>query len=154
MEHEAKRYTVITGASSGIGCKTAKAFAARGKNLVIAARRGDNLEVLKSEIEKQYPAVDVVIRSVDLSVLENVHQFYSSLRNLRLETWVNNAGFGNYDSVAQQNLEQPAEIESIPCAEEPGGAIKRRNCSQGVRDSRRQFALYTDTLLSEDGFHL
>lgn len=104
MEYEAKRYTVITGASSGIGYETAKAFAARGKNLVIAARRRDNLETLKGEIEKKHPTVDVVIRPVDLSVSENVYKFYASLHDLRLETWVNNAGFGNYDSVARQDL--------------------------------------------------
>ena len=101
MEHT-KKYTVITGASSGIGYETAKAFAGRGKNLVIAARRTENLEALKREIAEQHPSLDVVIRTVDLSVLENVYQFYSSLKNFRLETWVNNAGFGNYDSVAQQ----------------------------------------------------
>lgn len=99
-----EKYTVVTGASSGIGYETAKAFAARGKNLVIAARRKDNLEALRDEIRAKHPAVDVVIRPVDLSVLENVYQFYSSLQNLCLETWVNNAGFGNYDSVAQQDL--------------------------------------------------
>ena len=101
-----KKYTVITGASSGIGYEAAKAFAGRGKSLVIAARRTENLEALKREIAGQHPAIDVVIRTVDLSVLENVYQFYSSLKGLQLETWVNNAGFGNYDSVAQQNLEK------------------------------------------------
>ena len=105
MEHT-KRYTVITGASSGIGCETAKAFADRSKNLIIAARRTENLETLKREIAEQYPALDVVVRTVDLSVLENVYQFYSSLKGFQLETWVNNAGFGNYDSVAQQDLEK------------------------------------------------
>ena len=39
MIREKGKYTVITGASSGIGYETAKAFAGRGKNLVIAARR-------------------------------------------------------------------------------------------------------------------
>lgn len=34
-----KKYTVITGASSGIGYAAAKAFAARGKNLIVTARR-------------------------------------------------------------------------------------------------------------------
>ena len=105
MEHT-KRYTVITGVSSGIGCETAKAFADRSKNLIIAARRTENLETLKREIAEQYPALDVVVRTVDLSVLENVYQFYSSLKGFQLETWVNNAGFGNYDSVAQQDLEK------------------------------------------------
>ena len=99
-----KKYTVITGASSGIGRETAKAFANRGKSLIIAARRTENLEALKCEILEQHPTLDVVIRTVDLSVLENVYQFYSSLKDFRLETWINNAGFGNYDSVAQQDL--------------------------------------------------
>ena len=96
-----KNYTVITGASSGIGRETAKAFAGRGKNLIVAARRTENLEALKREILERHPTLDVVIRTVDLSVLENVYQFYSSLKDFQLETWVNNAGFGNYDSVAQ-----------------------------------------------------
>lgn len=103
MEHT-KKYTVITGASSGIGRETAKAFAKRGKNLIVAARRTENLETLKCEIAEQHPALDVLIRTVDLSILENVYQFYSSLKDFQLETWINNAGFGNYDSVAQHDL--------------------------------------------------
>ncbi len=62
------KYTVITGASSGIGYEVAKAFAGRGKNLVIAARRRDNLEMLKKEILQEHPDLGVVIRSTDLSV--------------------------------------------------------------------------------------
>ena len=45
------KYTVITGASSGIGYETALAFAARGKNLILVARRLDKLEELKSTIQ-------------------------------------------------------------------------------------------------------
>ncbi len=90
-----KKYTVVTGASSGIGRETAKAFANRGRNLIVAARRTENLEALKREVTEQHPTLDVVIRTVDLSVLENVYQFYSDLKDFQLETWVNNAGFGN-----------------------------------------------------------
>ena len=104
MVQEKGKYTVITGASSGIGYETAKAFAGRGKNLVIAARRRDNLEMLKKEILKECPDLDVVIRSTDLSVPENAYQFYEGLKDYEIETWVNNAGFGNYDSVADQDL--------------------------------------------------
>ena len=101
-----KKYTVITGASSGIGYETAKAFADRGKNLIVVARRKSNLERLKHEIWEKHPTLDVVVRTVDLSELEGVYQFYSGLKDFQLETWVNNAGFGNYDSVAQQDLEK------------------------------------------------
>lgn len=106
MKYETKKYTVITGASSGIGYETAKAFAARGKNVIVAARRRDNLETLKIEIQKAFPSVDVVIRNCDLAMQGNAYQFYSGLRDYQLETWVNNAGFGNYDSVAHQDLEK------------------------------------------------
>ena len=57
-----KKYTVITGASSGIGYETAKAFADRGKNLIVTARRRSNLEHLRHEILEKHPALDVVIR--------------------------------------------------------------------------------------------
>ena len=50
-----KKYTVITGASSGIGYETAKAFANRGKNLIVAARRTEKLEHLKREILEKHP---------------------------------------------------------------------------------------------------
>ena len=104
MGEKIRKYTVITGASSGIGYEAAKAFAKRGKNLVITARRESNLERLKQEILGEYPDLDIVIRSTDLSVPANVYQLYESLRDYEIETWINNAGFGNYDSVAEQDL--------------------------------------------------
>ena len=106
MVQGARKYTVITGASSGIGYEAAKAFAKRGKNLVIIARRGGNLERLKQEILEKSPDLDIVIRSTDLSVPENVYQLYESLKDCEIETWINNAGFGNYDSVAHQDLKK------------------------------------------------
>ena len=106
MVQETGKYAVITGASSGIGYEIAKAFAGRGMNLVIAARRKDNLEMLKREILEKHPDLDVTIRNVDLSVSENVHQFYEGLRDYEIETWINNAGFGSYDSVADQDLKK------------------------------------------------
>ena len=105
-----KKYTVITGASSGIGYAAAKAFAARGKNLIVTARRRDRLERLRDEITAAHPGVEVVIKTADLSVPENAHRLYDDLRAYDVETWVNNAGFGNYGSVAAQDV---SKIESM-----------------------------------------
>ena len=44
------RVAVITGASSGLGNQLAKAFASRGANLVILARRIERLDKLKEEL--------------------------------------------------------------------------------------------------------
>ncbi|WML60653.1 SDR family NAD(P)-dependent oxidoreductase [Neobacillus sp. PS2-9] len=98
------KYTVITGASSGIGYETALAFAGRGKNLVIVARRTEELEKLKSEIAKVNAELEVVIKTVDLSHTKNAYTLYEELKEYKIETWINNAGFGNFASVGDQNL--------------------------------------------------
>ena len=56
------KYTVITGASSGIGYETALAFARRGKNLIVVARRESKLEELKSAIKSINSDLDVIIQ--------------------------------------------------------------------------------------------
>ena len=104
MTKSLERYTVITGASSGIGYETAKAFAARGKNLILVARRKSNLENLKQEILAAHPAVKVAVRAADLSQMQAAYQLYMDLAEYYLETWINNAGFGNYANVADQDL--------------------------------------------------
>ncbi|QHE61542.1 SDR family NAD(P)-dependent oxidoreductase [Rossellomorea vietnamensis] len=97
-------YTVITGASSGIGYEASLAFAARGKNIIAVARREEKLSELKNEITAAYPEVDVIIMPVDLSISENVYQLYENLKQYQIQTLINNAGFGNFDSVSEQNL--------------------------------------------------
>ena len=99
-----KKYTVITGASSGIGYETAKAFAARGKNLVVAARRRERLETLKKEIAAIDPTVEVIIREADLSLNDEARDLYDSLKEYDIETWVNNAGRGNHGDITKPTL--------------------------------------------------
>lgn len=106
------KYTVITGASSGIGYEVAKAFAKRGKNLILIARRLKQLEQLKSEID-EISDIKVVIITADLSIVENVYDVYSKLRLYFVETWINNAGFGNYSLVAEQDLKKIEDMIKV-----------------------------------------
>lgn len=111
--NENKKYTVITGASSGIGYEAAKAFAEKGSNLIIIARNKEKLEKLKSEILQKYSEVDVIIKNVDLSIFENLYSLYSDLKAYEIQTWINNAGFGNYQKVADQNLEKIEDMINL-----------------------------------------
>ena len=106
------KYTVITGASSGIGYAAAKVFARRGKNLILIARRSEQLEQLRSEISEIFD-VKVVTITADLSVIENVYDVYSKLKPYFAETWINNAGFGNYSPVAEQNLKKIEDMIKV-----------------------------------------
>ncbi|MDH6427557.1 oxidoreductase [Paenibacillus odorifer] len=100
------KYTVITGASSGIGYETALAFAARGKNLILVARRLDKLEELKSTIQNIDLNVNVIIISNDLSITEQAYTLYNTLKEYQIETWINNAGLGEASFVVEQNLDK------------------------------------------------
>lgn len=74
-----KKYTVITGVSTGIGHATAKAFAARQKNLILVARRQEALMLVKEELLAEYPSLDIVVKSIDLSVPDECIKFFKSL---------------------------------------------------------------------------
>ncbi len=108
-----RKYTVVTGASSGIGYETAKAFAARDKNLILVARRKNNLTQLKKEILTLNENVDVLIFPTDLSVRENVLQLFDDLEPYELETWINNAGFGMYGDLENNDLAKVEEIVQL-----------------------------------------
>ena len=59
------RSILITGASSGLGEGMAREFAARGDNLALCARRTERLEVLKAELEQQYPGIRIQVMALD-----------------------------------------------------------------------------------------
>ncbi|OMF39026.1 SDR family NAD(P)-dependent oxidoreductase [Paenibacillus amylolyticus] len=100
------KYTVITGASSGIGYETALAFATRGKNLILVARRLDKLEELKSTIQGIDLKVNVIVHTSDLSVSAEAYTLYNDLKEYEIETWINNAGLGEGSFIAEQNLDK------------------------------------------------
>lgn len=99
-------YTVITGASAGIGCATAKAFATRGKNLILIARGEGGLEKVKAEILAEFPSLHIILRCADLSASETCVALYDSLKEYHIETWINNAGIGYYGYIAEQDIDK------------------------------------------------
>lgn len=99
-----KKYTVITGASSGIGRESARVFANKGKNLILAARRKERLEELKEEILMDHPGIAVEIIPCDLSNMDEVYELYRKLGNYELETLINNAGVGYNGKIIGQDL--------------------------------------------------
>lgn len=87
-------YTLITGASSGIGKEFAKRFAKEGDNLIITARSADKLEILARQLREEY-SVRVEVIALDLSLEHSAKILYDevSKRGLIVKTLVNNAGF-------------------------------------------------------------
>ena len=104
MSQNTANYTVITGASAGIGAAAARAFAARGHSLILIARRTARLTALREELLAAHPTLDIIIKTADLSEPDSVMQVYHEVKGLPLRTWINNAGFGSYGAIGAQDL--------------------------------------------------
>ena len=87
---------LITGASSGLGAGMARAFAAKGRDLALCARRLDRLEELKAELNQRYPAVTVAIAELDVNDHEQVPVVFRQLAAELggLDRVIVNAGIG------------------------------------------------------------
>ena len=90
-----KETVLITGASSGIGRETAYIYAKNKYNLVLVARRKNELEIIKQDI-KNLHKVNVSIFDMDLSKLDSAELLYKVIKNakLNIDILINNAGFG------------------------------------------------------------
>lgn len=108
-----KKYTLITGASSGIGYSMALEFAKKSKNLIIVARSEDKLEKLKGEVNKINLNLDVVVIAKDLAVTDNIHKLFKQVEDYWIETLINNAGFGDFNLVSSQNLFKIEQMISL-----------------------------------------
>ena len=102
---------LITGASSGIGKELARIHASKGGNVVLVARRGAELESLRSELEDKYK-IEVAIFQQDLSksgAAKNVYEFCKE-KNIEIEYLMNNAGFGGHGNFVERTLDKDVEM--------------------------------------------
>jgi uncharacterized protein len=99
----AGKIIVVTGASMGIGEAIAKSFAGQGASIVLLSRDGGRLEEARARIghTERTLALTCDVRhreDIDRAIGLTVHHFQ------RIDVWVNNAGHGLLDSVAQLNM--------------------------------------------------
>lgn len=90
-------YTLITGASSGIGKELAIIAGRERRNIVLIARSKAPLEKLAKELTHRYGILAEVIVS-DLAEQSSPQLILSALhqKNILVDTLVNNAGVGDY----------------------------------------------------------
>jgi short-subunit dehydrogenase len=91
-----RKNILITGASSGLGRGMAREFAARGRNLALAARRTERLEELRDELLAANPGVTVAIRTLDVDRYDEVFTVFRELDDELggLDRVIVNAGLG------------------------------------------------------------
>ena len=104
---------LVTGASSGIGDAFAERLARDGFDLIVVARRREQLESLAERLQKaHHGTVDVIVadlsHSDDLRVVEK-----RIAEDAALELLVNNAGFGGYMPFVELDPDKAEELISL-----------------------------------------
>ena len=105
---------VVTGASSGIGAQFARAYAARGCNLVLVARRLNRLQDLANDLAEQY-GIKVTCLEADLGKREHVIHLLERLKALGIQPdgLINNAGYSLAHTFARTTVTQQLDFVEV-----------------------------------------
>lgn len=101
------KYTLITGASSGIGLEIAACMADKGHNLILTARRENILMEASKDISEKYK-VKVDYIAADLSDIDAPERIfnYCEENDYEVDVLVNNAGYGIPTSFHKTSMEE------------------------------------------------
>jgi uncharacterized protein len=110
-------FTLITGASSGIGEEFARQYAQKGHSLILIARSKDKLDQLSSDLQKNYNATVHVIPQ-DLSKIDAAEELFKKCQdqNLEVNFLINNAGvglIGNFESHPIDKIQEMLQLNIL-----------------------------------------
>lgn len=104
-------YTLITGASSGIGAEFARELAKKGHHLILVARSENELVRLSDEIRQQQK-IQIQVIPHDLSQVASAESLFKKCQDLNLEVnvLINCAGIGLFDAFDSEDLGKIQEM--------------------------------------------
>jgi hypothetical protein len=113
-------YTLITGASTGIGKVLAEDFARMGNNLVLVARSKGKLEALADDLRRT-SGIEVHVCAQDLSVVDAASKVFEfcEQNGLAIDKLVNCAGFsiaGNFERMDEEAFVQMVMVDMVAVA--------------------------------------
>jgi short-subunit dehydrogenase len=107
-------WSLVTGASAGLGAEFARALAREGMSVVLVARRTERLNALADELRSTC-GVEVRVIAADLSRTEEVARVARETTDLELAVLVNNAGAGYVGLFENQDPSRLAEMVALNC---------------------------------------
>lgn len=107
-------YTLLTGASSGIGFELAFVFARHQRNLILVARSEDKMLSLKKDLQQKYK-VDVQVVPFDLAQPYSAQKLFDLVQTQKwsVDCLVNNAGFGDHGPFVESSPQKITEMVQL-----------------------------------------
>ena len=104
------KVALITGASAGIGQACARSLGAAGAHLVLTARRGERLDALRQELERDGQRVVHVLGDAreERTAAETVKAATDAFGTV--DILINNTGVGNYKNLVDTSAEDYDEM--------------------------------------------
>jgi short-subunit dehydrogenase len=104
-------YTLITGASKGIGKALAEEFASRGHNLLMIARTEKTLKELAEKLRERYKVkVHYLCQDLSLPDAPEVIFDWCKINKLQVNILVNNVAYGLYGHFAKMKIRDLQDI--------------------------------------------
>jgi short-subunit dehydrogenase len=107
-------WALVTGASDGIGRSFARELAAAGLNLILVARREDELQALAVSLQHQF-AVSCRVIALDLSRRDAIDRLHAETADLEVGLLVAAAGFGSAGPLLAQSPSSEADMVQVNC---------------------------------------
>lgn len=99
------KYTLITGASQGMGLEMARECASLGRNILLISLPKENLKVLSENISEKFN-VQTDFYEIDLTEAKSAEEIYKWVKkkNYSIDFLINNAGFGGFGAFEEYTL--------------------------------------------------
>lgn len=107
-------WSLVTGASSGIGLEFSHQIAELGLNVVLVARREERLEKLAISLQEKY-GVQTKVIPIDLSRDDFLSDIERITAGLEVGLLINNAGFGTTGEFVENDLETEIKLLHVNC---------------------------------------
>jgi len=111
------RWTLVTGASSGLGAELCRQLAERGSHLILTARSTERMERLASDL-KRVNGVEARVIPGDLATARGAAELVEGVRRFgaHVSHLVNNAGFGSAGSFAELDAARESAMVELNIA--------------------------------------
>ena len=106
------KWTLITGATGGLGHAFCKQYASTGCNLLLQGRSFEQLGALKTQLLKEY-SVQIEFCVCDFTQNESFSEFCEFLENYEIERLICNAGFGSFGLFSESDVNHMIQMHQV-----------------------------------------